>query len=276
MDQPRATISTETYRNISKMCKPETTSEPLACVVGSLEGVYHEKLGLGVPVQLRQAAYCLFDSLAGLQTRVLADYACYNTTLRFAALLPMVHTRDLGVVHSVLPIAGYHKRGDTGARAVLLVTCSSASTGVRDTVALFVDLESGTDPEYFSQDPRMLTGLLSHNSSVRNALGLTHTAAAVFGSVRAVSSSGRRTYTMSNTGDIDGKHSAFFIATWKPNYRQPEWTHSLMWMSTANRSFFDNHRDVQVGRIISQSEPDTPKTHATCNRHWAIRKVCDL
>lgn len=282
-------VTPETYANIAEMCAPTVHQCVPQSTVGNLDATYSahcipvlESIGnleackVTMPASTQSAVHCFFDSLAKLQTAVISNHRHGNPIRRLAALVPLVHTQDLGVVHAVLPLTGCHKRGDTGARSVMLVTCTPPCSGTRDAVALFVDPETGTDPEYFSTDPRMQAGLLAQNSSVRHALGLSNTPSAILGNVRVVTCGGKRPFTTLGCGDVEGKHCVFFIASWKVNGRDPVWSHSLLCVGTTNRSVKDIDRQTPIGRLVSQPDPDNGKTHAASNHLWAIRKMCDL
>lgn len=190
-----------------------------------------------------------------------------------AALVPMLHTRHLGIVHDVLPLAAAHKRGDHTPRAVLLVSATSKISGLKDMTILFINPTTGTDADYFSLDERLKAPELAKHSSVRHALGVQNDHHALLISAEKVTAGGQRNFTTSDAGDEDGKHWAFFSVKWKPNCNTPTNKNTVLRVCTSNRSPLDEDRARPIARMVSESDSIDGKTYAAHNLQWGLTVI---
>jgi len=183
-------------------------------------------------------------------------------------LVPAQHTRALGTVHDVLPIAVERFNRATHNRAVLLVDHTVDGTQ-RDLTVLFPDRDTAGDHEYFSSAPNMQAEQLYTASSVRHALGMETASNFNVVAMRAQPICGAQPFHTEKAHNLDGRQYACFAVDWRLG-REAVQTDTFM-VSTANRLKSDEGSSHPVGRIVTVDSP-TGKI-ATYNSNWRIRRV---
>jgi hypothetical protein len=185
-------------------------------------------------------------------------------------LVPCTHTMLLGTVTAVVPLAVDSIGRVTNNRAVVAVMHSGPYTGyLPDATVLFVNKETGTDPDYFSGDLCMDTSKLYKSSSIRCALEKEHDPDFVLGGVRRVHVHGKRPFSTQAGVDLDGRQFATLSVKWKARPSDPDWSETFMTFIAANRLQSDCHSDTPMGRIVSVVGPKG--LHSQFNANWRLR-----
>ena len=183
----------------------------------------------------------------------------------FSKIQPMVHTKLLGHVLQVAPLASGVIGCTTDNRVALAVKHSKS--GLTDICVLLPSRSSSTDPEYFSVDPKVMAAELRKASSVRNALGITpHDSEVVFDTMWREQPPRRGSTALAQT-----TKPTTFSVKWKSSHGAP-WNVSTFHMSATNtlRSAQTNHTQPHSRMISAQGFPDG-KTYTTFNPNWGLR-----
>ena len=187
-----------------------------------------------------------------------------------AHLSPLRHSQRLGPIHNLCILASGDCNSPTDNRAVLLVQTQSPP----DVVVLFVDRHLGTDPEYFSSDPRMRTTDLHTASSVRACLCANGLIAPneplCVRSVTRLSSRLTQTFRNKNGHRVHGKMHTLFVVHWKKHPLNDEWQQTVFSVFTSNRTRTDMQPDPPIGRIVTSTDANG-NDHAAFNPEWRIR-----
>jgi hypothetical protein len=179
--------------------------------------------------------------------------------------LPESHARILGSIFDICAVSEdvYGEKD----RQMLLVRHGS-KIGLQDISVMFPSTKLGTDPEFFSLDPRMNAELIRQNSSVRFALGIKPNQRVQWGAITALTPRCADKYMSPPNGTkVDSRIASLCVVNWTDKKGQ----HSalLQIMSAQRINAVDGLQQNGLSRVISKRSGND--TYTTVDKNWKIR-----
>jgi hypothetical protein len=183
--------------------------------------------------------------------------------------IPAAHAKQLGAVFDICAVSEdlYGEKDGT-----LLFVRHGSALGKEDISAIFPS-DQGTDPHFFSTDPRMQADLLRKHSSVRFALGIGTSEFVQWGPITAINARCAVKYMAPPNGAlVDSRISALCVVNWT-NKEGPQ--RALMQVMAAQRvNALDGVKQNGMSRVVTMTS--NGDTYTTFDKKWKIRALMRL